>query len=192
MKKELENGKLIIISGPSGVGKKTIIDEIYPDKSLNLYPSISMTTRKPRPNEINGIDYFFVSKEEFEKRIAANELLEYALYNNNYYGTPKFFVDKTLKEGKNVLLEIETLGLKKLLNLGLNCYKIFIAPPSVEILKERLIKRGTENSEVIEARVKKAEEELKHINLYDVCIINDDLESTIKKVKVEITKNINK
>ncbi|MBR4486919.1 guanylate kinase [bacterium] len=182
----MKQGKLIIISGPSGVGKKTIIDEIYPIKSLNLHPSISMTTRKPRINEVNGKDYFFVAKEEFEQKIKNDEFLEYAVYNNNYYGTPKSFVIDSLKKGHNVLLEIETDGVRKLLNENINSYKIFIAPPSIETLRQRLLRRNTDSLTVISERIKKAEEELKLINMYDVCIINNDLQTAINEVKNKI------
>ncbi|MBO6021317.1 guanylate kinase [bacterium] len=187
----MKKGKLIIISGPSGVGKKTIIDQIYPIKSLNLHQSISMTTRQPRVNEIDGKDYFFVSKQEFEEKIKNHEFLEYAIYNNNYYGTPKSFVLKTLEEGNNVLLEIETDGLKKLLNDKINAYKIFIAPPSIDALKQRLLNRNTDSLQVINERIQKAIKELELIHMYDVCIINNDLQKAINDVKQEIQKIIN-
>ena len=183
-------GKLIIISGPSGVGKKTILDQIMQDKSLNLHMSISMTTRLPRNNEQDGKDYFFTTVNNFKDLIAKNNFLEYAVYNNNYYGTPKSFVRNQLACGNNVLLEIETVGVKKLSSFDLPMTKIFIAPHSIETLKERLIKRNTESMEVINQRLAKAQEELKLVNMYDYTVINDELNSCIEQIRTLIKQII--
>lgn len=179
----MKNGKLIIVSGPSGVGKKTILDHIYTNKSLDIVQSVSMTTRNPRVGEVNGKDYFFVSREEFLKNIENNNFLEYATYNNNYYGTNKLFVQEQLNNGKNVLLEIDTLGVKKILSNNITALKIFIAPKNIDVLKERLEKRGTEAIQVINERIEKAKEEMQLTNLYDYVVINDDLEEAVKEVE---------
>lgn len=184
-------GKLIIISGPSGVGKKTILDEIMQDKSLNLHMSISMTTRLPRNNEQEGKDYFFTNVDHFKDLIAKNNFLEYAIYNNNYYGTPKSFVCDQLACGNNVLLEIETVGVKKLSTFNLPMTKIFIAPPSIDTLKERLIKRNTESMDVINQRLAKAQEELKLMKMYDYTVVNDELTSCIEQIRSLIKQIIN-
>ena len=186
----MRQGKLIIISGPSGVGKKTILDQIIQDKSLNLHMSISMTTRSPRNNEQNGKDYFFTNVNNFKDLIAKNNFLEYAIYNNNYYGTPKSFVCDQLASGHNVLLEIETVGVKKLSTFDLPMIKIFIAPPSLQTLKERLIKRNTESMDVINQRLAKAQEELKLTNMYDYTVVNDELNSCIEQIRNIIKKII--
>lgn len=186
----MKNGKLIIVSGPSGVGKKTILDHIYLDKTLNTVQSVSMTTRTPRIGEINGKDYFFVDEKEFKKNIEENNFLEYANYNGKYYGTNKHFVQDYLKNGYNVLLEIDTVGVKKLLAEGIECVKIFIVPKNLDVLKERLLKRGTEPLDVIEKRIEKAKEELKLVDLYDFLVINDDLDVAIENVKKIIRNKI--
>lgn len=184
-------GKLIIISGPSGVGKKTILDQIMQDKSLNLHMSISMTTRQPRNNEQDGKDYFFTTVNNFKDLITKNNFLEYAVYNNNYYGTPKSFVRDQLACGNNVLLEIETVGVKKLSTFDLPMTKIFIAPPSIDTLRERLIKRNTESMEVINQRLLKAQEELKLVGMYDYIVINEELNSCIEQIRTLIKQIIN-
>lgn len=186
----MAQGKLIIISGPSGVGKKTILDQIMQDKSLNLHMSISMTTRLPRNNEENGKDYFFTDVNNFRDLISKNNFLEYAVYNNNYYGTPKSFVCDQLSTGNNVLLEIETIGVKKLSLFDLPMTKIFIAPPSLDTLKERLMKRNTESIDVINQRLAKAKEELKLTNMYDYVVVNDELTNCIEQIRQLIKRII--
>ena len=131
----VDKGLLIILSGPSGVGKGTVRQELFKDDSLNLYYSISMTTRKPRPNEVDGVDYFFVEEKDFLNKVANEELLEHAQFVGNYYGTPKFYVDQLLNEGKNVLLEIEVQGALQVMEKCPNALTIFLVPPSFEELE---------------------------------------------------------
>nr|MDE5553487.1 guanylate kinase [Malacoplasma sp.] len=169
-----KKGRIIIISGPSGVGKKTIIDQVINDKNLNLVYSISMTTRQPRTGEKNGVDYFFVSDEEFKKSIENNELLEWAEFANNKYGTPLSNLRNKTKEGKNVILEIEVQGasnVKRILKRD-EFISIFIIPPSIKELKKRLQKRNTENRKKIRVRIKRAKKEMKLMNEYDYIVLN--------------------
>lgn len=175
---------LIILSGPSGVGKGTIRQEIINDKSLNLFYSVSMTTRNKRPGETEGVDYYYVTKEEFQKNIDNGNLLEWAEFVGNRYGTPKDKIDDQLKQGKNVLLEIETKGAKQVLEkcAGPNLVSIFIVPPSLEELESRIRGRGTESDEVIKERVNKARQEMKLESLYDYCVVNDDLKRASNEI----------
>lgn len=138
-------GKLFLVSGPSGVGKKSLLDLLINRPELNLKYSISMTTREQRLGELPGVDYFFVSPQEFLSHIAANNMLEYAYFFNHYYGTPKSYVFNMLAKGKNVVLEIETIGAEQVMTKMPECVSIFIIPPSIEVLKQRLIKRNTES-----------------------------------------------
>ena len=177
----MKRGKFIIISGPSGVGKGTICNILL--KELNAWYSVSMTTRNRREGEVDGVNYYFISKEEFKKRIDEGKLLEYNVYNGNYYGTPKEKVLEKLDEGINVFLEIDVNGAKNIKDIFPNALLIYIAPPSIEDLKSRLIDRGTENLETIENRIKIAEEELKQIEFYDYVVVNDNLEDAVSKVR---------
>ena len=177
----MEKGKLIIVSGPSGVGKNTICDELVKQDSYEY--SVSMTTREPRNGEINGIDYFFVTKEEFEERIKNNFFLEYATYNDQYYGTPKDKLFEKINNGINVILAIEVQGAKKIKEMYPDALYIYILPPSLEKLKERLIKRNDTSLEIIEKRINIAKKELEQIDFYNYKIINDDLDKAIKKIK---------
>ena len=177
----MKRGKFIIISGPSGVGKGTICNILL--KELNAWYSVSMTTRNRREGEVDGVNYYFISKEEFKKRIDEGKLLEYNVYNGNYYGTPKEKVLEKLDEGNNVFLEIDVNGAKNIKDIFPNALLIYIAPPSIEDLKSRLIDRGTENLETIENRIKIAEEELKQIEFYDYVVVNDNLEDAVSKVR---------
>lgn len=178
-------GKIIIISGPSGVGKKTIIDQVINNVDLNLTYSISMTTRQPREHEKNGIDYFFVSEQEFEKAIANNELLEWAEFAKNKYGTPIKNLYKMIDDQKNVILEIEVQGATKVKEiLSRDHYiSIFIIPPSIRELKRRLKLRDTETKEKIKQRIKRAKVELKLQNEYDHVILNDDAKNAADKLR---------
>lgn len=171
----MNKGLIIIISGPSGVGKKTIIDQFINDSMLNLCYSISMTTRSPRIGETHGVDYYFVSEQEFYNSVKENKLLEWAEFAGNKYGTPIDAVYEKINQGKNVILEIEVVGAMNVMTrLEKNEYKsIFIAPPSIEELEARLKKRNTESDEKIKQRIKKATEELKTINNYDFVVLND-------------------
>ena len=184
----MKKGKFIIISGPSGVGKGTICDVLL--KELNAWFSVSMTTRGIREGEVDGVNYYFISKEEFKNRIDDDLLLEYNIYNDNYYGTPKDKVLEKMEEGIDVLLEIDVNGAKNIKNIFPDALLIYIAPPSIEELRNRLINRGTESLDVIENRLKIAEEELKQVDFYDYVIVNDDLDKAIDEVKNIVLKKI--
>ncbi|MGN0308562.1 MAG: guanylate kinase [Lachnospiraceae bacterium] len=177
------NGKglLIVISGFSGAGKGTLMKGLmrdYRDYAL----SISMTTRAPREGEVNGREYFFAAREEFEERIRRDGFIEYASYCGNYYGTPRDYVDSKLAEGKDVILEIEIQGAMKIKERYPEAVLLFIMPPSAEALYERLSGRGTETEEAIQKRLKRACEEAVGIENYDYILINDDLETCIKEL----------
>ena len=177
----MKKGKFIIISGPSGVGKGTICNVLL--NELNAWFSVSMTTRGIREGEVDGVNYYFITKEEFKKRIEEGKLLEYNVYNDNYYGTPKDKVLEKMEEGTNVILEIDVNGARNIKNIFPDALLIYIAPPSVEVLKERLIERGTEDLETIENRLRIAENELKQINFYDYVVVNDNLDKAINDVR---------
>lgn len=170
-------GRLIVFSAPSGCGKGTMLAEILKDK--NFYCSISATTRKPREGETDGVSYYFLTKEDFEKRIADNEFFEYARYCENYYGTFFSEFEDRLNNGINVILEIEVQGAMKIREIRPDALFIFVSPPSVEELRRRLRKRGTEEEDVIEARIAQAEKELTYAPKYDYNIVNDDLEDAV-------------
>jgi len=176
-----KKGLLFVISGPSGVGKGTICNylrEKYPD----FIYSVSVTTRKPRVGELEGINYFFRTKEEFEVMIQDNELLEWAEYVNNYYGTPRKFVEDNLNQGKDVLLEIEIQGALKVKNNFPEGIFIFLLPPSLNHLSERIVGRGTESEELIKLRLEKAKQELTFIKHYNYVVVNDQLEKAIEQI----------
>lgn len=181
-------GKFIVISGPSGVGKGTICNILLSKKENNLSYSISMTTRKKRIYEKNGIDYYFTSRDNFKKRILNNEFLEYNLYNKEYYGTLKTEVLDKINKGINVISELDVNGAKKIKNNFKDCILIYITAPNIEELRRRLIKRGTENKEEIEQRLKIAIYEEKEKINYDYVIMNDNLEIAIGKIQI-IIKN---
>lgn len=173
---KLERGQLIVYSGPSGVGKGTIITPLLaPNGPLTL--SVSATTRTKRPGEIDGVHYHFVSREHFLKMIADGEMLEYAEYNGNYYGTPRCFVEQQLEAGHNVLLEIETKGAAQVHTICPYALMIFVMPPSFEELSQRLEGRGTENEEQRAGRLAAAAEEIKFADKYDFIVVNDDIKS---------------
>lgn len=176
-----KNGLLIVLSGPSGVGKGTICKKLI--EYFNAWYSVSVTTREKRNGEIEGKDYFYVSKEEFEEKIRDNDFLEYAIYNNNYYGTLKSKINEKLDNNIDVFVEIEVNGAKNIKNIYKDSVLIYILPPSLEELKERLIERNTEDEETINKRMQITKKELKEIDIYDYVIVNDDLEIAIDKVK---------
>lgn len=188
----MSKGLLIILSGPSGVGKGTLRTELFKDESLNLCYSISMTTRSPRPLEQDGVDYFFVSKEEFEKKIEEGELLEYAQFVGNYYGTPISYVNRLLDEGKNVVLEIEVQGALQVIKKCPEAISIFILPPSLEELESRIRGRSTETDEVVLKRLNQAKNELKVKDFYKYRVVNDDLLRAKDEIACIIKNNLNK
>lgn len=187
----MKRGLLIIMSGPSGVGKGTIREKLMEDKTLNLFYSVSMTTRSPRPGEVDGREYYFVTKEEFQKNIDNGNLLEWAEFVGNRYGTPKDKVEKMRDEGKNVLLEIDVNGTSQVLSkLDRNdVISVFIAPPSLEELEKRLKGRSTESDEVIKNRVAQASRELSQKDNYRFVVVNDDLETAVKEFRDLIVNN---
>ncbi len=177
-----EKGILIVVSGFSGSGKGTLMKELltrYPD---TYALSISATTRSPREGEVDGREYFFVSKDEFEKMIAKGELIEYAKYVENYYGTPRDYVEKKLDEGKDVILEIEIQGALNVKKMFPDTLLLFVTPPSAEELKKRLVGRGTETMDVIESRMNRACEEAQGMENYDYLIVNDSLERCVEEM----------
>lgn len=175
-----KKGIFIVISGPSGVGKGTIVKKLL--ERFNAWYSISMTTRQKRENEIDKVNYFFVSREEFEKTIKENDFIEYATYNNNYYGTPRKEIDNKLNKNIDVIAEIEVKGAKKVKELYKDSVLIYILPPSFEELETRLRNRNTEDNATIEKRLNIAKEELKQIDIYDYVVVNNTVEETTNKV----------
>ncbi|EJE4550816.1 guanylate kinase [Staphylococcus pseudintermedius] len=173
---DTEKGLLIVLSGPSGVGKGTVRKRIFDDPHTSYRYSISMTTRQMREGEQDGVDYFFKTREEFEKLIEADEFIEYAEYVGNYYGTPVQYVKDTMNAGHDVFLEIEVEGAKQVRKKFPDALFIFLAPPSLDHLTERLIGRGTESKEKIESRVKEAKKEVEMMNLYDYVVVNDEVD----------------
>ena len=181
-------GILIVLSGFSGSGKGTIMKELMKKYSDQYALSISATTRSPRPGETDGVEYFFRTKEQFEKMIADDELIEYAKYVDNYYGTPKAYVEEQLAAGKDVILEIEIQGALKVRRQFPDALLLFVTPPSAEVLKNRLIGRGTETMDVIEHRLARALEEAEGLEEYDYLVVNDVLEEAVREVH-EIIQN---
>ena len=178
MKKQ---GTLVVVSGFAGTGKGTVMKELL--RRYDSYAlSISATTRNPRPGEVDGREYFFKTTEEFEHMIEKNEFVEYACYVGNYYGTPKKYVQEQLAEGKDVILEIEIQGALNIKSQFPDALLLFIAPPSADVLKSRLVGRGTETAEVIEQRLARAVEESKGIENYDYLVVNDDLDECVENV----------
>ena len=178
-------GMLIVLSGPSGSGKGTIIKSLLSSRKDTVL-SISVTTRQPRPGEIDGIHYFFRTRDEFEKMISTDSLLEYANYNGNYYGTPEESIKKWLAEGKNVLLEIEVQGAEQVMDHRSDLVSIFITIPSMEELERRLRERGTENEETIRSRMAVAKRELTRAFRYDYVVLNDEVASAVKRINTII------
>ena len=176
-----KNGLLIIISGPSGAGKGSVVSEIIKDSSFVL--SISATTRKPRPNEIEGVNYFFKTQEQFQDMIKKNLLLEYAKFCNDFYGTPIDYVNENLNKGKNIILEIEVQGALQVKNIFKESILIFLIPPTIKHLENRLKNRSTETIEKINMRLKRAREEVKLTDKYDYIVINDILADASNQIK---------
>ena len=173
-----KKGILIVVSGFSGAGKGTIMKELL-KRYDNYALSISATTRAPRAGEKDGREYFFKTTQEFEKMIAKDELIEYAKYVDNYYGTPRAYVEEKLQEGKDVILEIEIQGALKVKEKFPETLLLFVTPPSAKVLKDRLVGRGTEEMDVINFRMNRACEEAEEMDRYDYLIINDDLDACV-------------
>lgn len=178
-----ERGLLIVLSGPSGVGKGTVRKAIFESEGNEFEYSISMTTRKMREGEVEGLDYFFRSREEFEALIQAGKMLEYAEYVGNYYGTPLDYVNQTLDEGKDVFLEIEVQGAMKVKEQVPNGVFIFLTPPDFDELKSRIVNRGTDDLAVIDERMKVAREEVEMMRHYDYAVVNDKVELAVDRIK---------
>ena len=174
-------GMLVVVSGFSGAGKGTLMKELL-KRYDNYALSISATTRTPREGETDGKEYFFVTKEQFEKMRDERKLVEYAQYVNNYYGTPKEYVEQKMAEGKDVILEIEIQGALKVKKRFPDALLLFVTPPSAEELRRRLVGRGTETLEVINARLARAAEEASGMEAYDYLLINDDLDRCVEEM----------
>ena len=175
-------GILIVVSGFSGAGKGTLMKELLRRHPDTYALSISATTRSPREGEVDGREYFFISTEEFEKMIAKDELIEYARYVENYYGTPRGYVEEKLGQGKDVILEIEIQGALKVKKAFPDTLLLFVTPPSASELKSRLVGRGTETMDVIRSRMDRACEEAQGMENYDYLIVNDDLDTCVEEM----------
>lgn len=178
-----DRGLLIIFSGPSGVGKGTVRQEIFSTPDHKFEYSVSMTTRAQRPGEVDGKDYFFRSREEFEELIRNGQMLEYAEYVGNYYGTPLTYVNETLDKGIDVFLEIEVQGALQVKKKVPDAVFIFLTPPDLNELQERLVGRGTDSEEVIAKRIERAREEIALMSEYDYAIVNDEVPLAAERVK---------
>ena len=177
-----ENGKLYVIAGSSGVGKGTLL-KIFLERNPQVRLSISYTTRSPRPNEIDGVNYFFISKEDFELAIKNDEFLEWAIFSGNYYGTKSAYVQKTLEAGSDLILEIETQGALQVMKKFPNAEFIFILPPSLEDLEARLRGRGTETEEAIQKRLSAVKSELEVSKKFTHRVINDNIEVAVDELQ---------
>lgn len=178
-----DRGLLIVLSGPSGVGKGTVRKAVFDDPTTSFEYSISMTTRKPREGEVDGVDYYFRTKEQFEQAIQDGKMLEYAQYVGNYYGTPLDYVEEILAEGKDVFLEIEVQGALQVRQAMPDGIFIFLTPPDLSELKNRIIGRGTESMDVVEERMTEARKEIEMMNSYDYAVVNDIVDNAVQKIK---------
>ncbi|ANU22854.1 guanylate kinase [Planococcus donghaensis] len=181
-----QRGLLIVLSGPSGVGKGTVRKELFSQPNTNYEYSISMTTRSPREGEVDEVDYFFKTRSEFEALIDQDQLLEYAEFVGNYYGTPLEYVNKMRDAGRDVFLEIEVQGAAQVRSKVPDGLFIFLAPPSLSELEERLVGRGTESDDVIASRLRAARQELEMMNLYDYVVENDEVENACDRINAII------
>lgn len=181
-----KRGLLIVLSGPSGVGKGTVRAAIFAKGEQKFVYSISATTRLPRTGETDGVDYFFKTREEFEQMIQNKQLLEYAEYVGNYYGTPLEYVENTLAKGKDVFLEIDVQGAIQVRELMPDGVFIFLTPPDLNELESRIVNRGTDSDEVIAKRMKTAREELELMKYYDYSVVNDTVDSAVQKIEAII------
>ena len=178
-----ERGLLIVFSGPSGVGKGTVRQESFSTPDHQFEYSVSMTTRPKRPGEVDGVDYFFRTREEFEDLIKKGQMLEYAEYVGNYYGTPLTYVNETLDKGIDVFLEIEVQGALQVKKKVPDGVFIFLTPPDLDELKDRLVGRGTDSEEVIRQRIERAKEEIALMREYDYAVVNDEVPLAAERVK---------
>ncbi|WP_027963136.1 guanylate kinase [Halalkalibacillus halophilus] len=181
-----EKGILFILSGPSGVGKGTVRKTLF-EQDPELQYSISVTTRNPREGEVNGVDYFFKSKEEVSTMIEQDEFIEYAEYVGNYYGTPKAYVQETLNQGKDVFLEIEVQGALQVKDNFPEGVFIFLFPPSLEELKNRIINRGTESEDLVRNRLLEAKKEIDMMDAYDYVVVNDQVQLAVDRIQAIVT-----
>ncbi len=175
-------GLLVVVSGPSGTGKGTLLSNIRQKENYIKF-SVSATTREPRNGEVDGVNYFFKTHEEFNSMIKNGELVEWVKYCDNYYGTPKKCIEDTIKSGFDCLLEIEVEGALNIKNIYPDCVSIFILPPSFDELRRRIEGRGTEKPEAIEKRMEKAIKEMKYVDKYDYVVVNDDIEEAVNSIK---------
>lgn len=186
----MKKGLLIVYSGPSGVGKGTVLNKLMPMEDLKLAYSVSMTTRKPREGEVDGVNYFFVSHERFLDAIKNNELLEHARFVDNDYGTPKSYVEEQRNLGKNIILEIEVEGAKQIIKKCPDAVSIFIVPPTMEELERRIRGRKSDDEETILKRLSKARREMQETSIYKYVVCNDTVEQTTKEIREIILKEM--
>ncbi len=177
-----KKGRLIILSGPSGVGKGTIVKQLL-ERNPNLRLSVSAATRAPREGEQDGVHYYFISREEFERKITAGELLEYVEYNGNYYGTLREKIEQQMAQGYDVILEIEVEGAARVMEMVPDILSVFILPPSLEALRERLENRHTESPEAVQKRMDRAVYELEQSGKYRYQVVNDQLEDAVQELE---------
>jgi len=178
----MSTGFLLVVSGPSGSGKGTVCKALL-ERNQDLIFSISATTRKPRPGEIDGVNYFFIDSNKFNRMVEREEFLEYACVHNNYYGTPKKFVLDNVQKGKVVILEIDVQGALQVKEIYPEAVFVFLLPPTMDELKNRIVKRGTETKRDIDIRLKNAFSELKFVDEYDYFVINDDVKNAVKIIE---------
>ncbi|WP_395477048.1 guanylate kinase [Rickettsia endosymbiont of Pantilius tunicatus] len=184
-------GLIIILSSPSGAGKSSLAKALL-EIDNNLRLSISATTRKPRPNEQDGVNYYFKTKSEFEELVKQNQFLEHAKIYDNYYGTPKKHVENLLNQGLDVLFDIDWQGARSIKQNAINAVSIFILPPNLEVLEQRLRNRAADNEEAIQLRMASAQAEISHSNEYDHIITNDDFNDTLQQIHAIILEKRNK
>ena len=181
----MQAGKLIVLTGPSGVGKGTLLRSLLA-RHPELYFSISATTRQPRPGEVEGVHYYFVSREKFEQMVPTGELLEWAEFAGNYYGTPRNAVERQIQQGRSVILEIEVVGARKIHDTFPTALRIFMLPPSLAELERRIRARGQDSEEAIARRLERAKAEIDAAGEFDVQIVNDDLEAALVRLEAAI------
>ena len=177
----IEQGRLIVVSGPSGAGKSTVVFKAINGRDKMCF-STSVTSRKPRPGEVDGREYFFIDAEKFEQMVRNDELLEHAVYVGNYYGTPRKFVEDKLADGDSVFLDIEVQGARQVKEKMPDAIMIFLIPPSLGELKKRLESRGTETEETIKGRLARAREEYAEADFYDYIVVNDDIDAAANEL----------